>query len=137
MSPEQIALVRSSWKRIAPSREQAAALFLCRLFELDPSIRALFKGNGAEQVQKMTSVVGSIVNNLDNLEQLLPPARDLGRRLANHGMRSGHYATAAIALLWTLEKDMGPDFTVPLREAWTAAYMTLTAVMKDAACSPA
>jgi hemoglobin-like flavoprotein len=39
------------------------------------------------------------------------------------------------ALLWTLEKGLGADFTEPVKTAWTEAYATLAGVMKSAAAT--
>ena len=45
MTPEQKALVRSSFEQIAPAADTAAALFYGRLFELDPALKPLFRGD--------------------------------------------------------------------------------------------
>ncbi len=45
MTPEQITLVQNSFSKVVPIREQAASLFYGRLFELDPSLKPLFKGD--------------------------------------------------------------------------------------------
>jgi hemoglobin-like flavoprotein len=37
------------------------------------------------------------------------------------------------ALLWTLEKGLGADFTPPVKAAWAEAYKTLSGVMIAAA----
>ncbi|MDD3799350.1 MAG: hypothetical protein PHE36_09260 [Novosphingobium sp.] len=39
MSPEQIALVQSSFARVAPIAPQAANIFYARLFEIAPGAR--------------------------------------------------------------------------------------------------
>jgi nitric oxide dioxygenase len=44
-----------------------------------------------------------------------------------------HYDTVGSALLWTLEKGLGEQFTDDVREAWTAAYTLLSSTMIDAA----
>ena len=36
MTPEDIALVQESWRKIEPVKDIAAELFYSRLFELDP-----------------------------------------------------------------------------------------------------
>ena len=36
---------------------------------------------------------------------------------------------ATIALLWTLEKGLGADWTADVADAWTAAYTTLSGFM--------
>lgn len=48
MTNEQIELVTESFEKIAPRADEAAALFYRRLFELDPGLRFLFKGDLAE-----------------------------------------------------------------------------------------
>jgi hemoglobin-like flavoprotein len=44
-----------------------------------------------------------------------------------------HYQPVGEALLWTLEKGLGADFTLPVKAAWTEAYKTLSGVMIAAA----
>ncbi len=42
MTPEQVELVKSTWKMVLPIADTAADLFYGRLFELDPKARTLF-----------------------------------------------------------------------------------------------
>ncbi|KAF0164815.1 MAG: hemoglobin-like protein (Hmp) [Rhodocyclaceae bacterium] len=137
MSPEKIALVRVSWQKVLPIKEAAAELFYGRLFELDPSLRPMFKGDMAEQGSKLMTMLNMVVNSLDNLEPLLGAVENLGRRHVDYGVTESHYDTVGTALLWTLEKGLGEHFTPATREAWTHAYGTLASVMKQAACAPA
>jgi hemoglobin-like flavoprotein len=39
------------------------------------------------------------------------------------------------ALLWTLERGLGDGYTAAVHEAWTAAYETLGAIMREAAAT--
>jgi len=137
MSPEKIALVRGSWQKVLPIKEAAAELFYGRLFELDPSLRPMFKGDMAEQGAKLMTMLNMVVNSLDNLEPLLGAVEHLGRRHVANGVTESHYDTVGNALLWTLEKGLGEHFTPATRDAWTHAYGTLASVMKQAACAPA
>ena len=45
MDATQITLVQSTWSKVLPVSETAADLFYNRLFEIDPSTEALFKGD--------------------------------------------------------------------------------------------
>ncbi len=137
MSPEKIALVRGSWQKVLPIKEAAAELFYGRLFELDPSLRPMFKGDMAEQGSKLMTMLNMVVSSLDNLGPLLGRVEDLGRRHVAYGVTEAHYDTVGNALLWTLGKGLGEHFTPATREAWTQAYGTLASVMKQAACAPA
>jgi hypothetical protein len=44
MTPEQQDLVRTSFAKVVLIAPQAAGLFYDRLFEIDPTLRPLFKG---------------------------------------------------------------------------------------------
>jgi hemoglobin-like flavoprotein len=133
MTPEQVQLVRSSFAKVAPIRDQVAALFYRRLFELDPSLRPLFKGDMAAQRAKLMVALGAVVASLDQLARILPAVRQLGRQHAAYGVRPDHYATVGQALLWTLEQAQGAEFTRAMRRAWTDAYGRLAWAMVAAA----
>lgn len=137
MNTEKIALVRGSWQKVLPIKEAAAELFYGRLFELDPSLRTMFKGDMAEQGRKLMTMINMVVMSLDNLDPMLERIEDLGRRHVGYGVTEAHYDTVGSALLWTLEQGLGEHFTPPVRDAWTSAYGTLAGVMKQAACAPA
>jgi hemoglobin-like flavoprotein len=137
MTPENIALVKSSWQQVLPIQKAAAELFYGRLFELDTSLRPLFKGDMAEQGRKLMTMINTVVMSLDRLEPLLGAVEDLGRRHVGYGVTEAHYDTVGSALLWTLDKGLGEHFTPATRDAWTHAYGTLASVMKQAAYAPA
>jgi hemoglobin-like flavoprotein len=137
MTPEQIELVRSSWQQVLPIRDTAAQLFYGQLFELDPALRSLFKGDMAEQGRKLMAMINTVVVSLDNLAPLVGAVEDLGRRHVAYGVTEAHYDTVGSALLWTLGKGLGEQFTPAVEAAWTAAYTTLASAMRQAACAPA
>jgi hemoglobin-like flavoprotein len=132
MSPTEIALVKESFRNVLPIADQAAALFYARLFELDPSLRHLFRGDMVEQGRKLMTMIGTAVASLDRLDQIVPAVRQLGARHGGYGVREEHYATVGAALLWTLEKGLGAQFTPAVREAWTMTYTLLANTMLDA-----
>jgi hemoglobin-like flavoprotein len=133
MTPEQITLVTESWKKVSPIADTAATLFYDRLFELDPALRPLFKGDMADQKVKLMQTLGFAVASLKNLDALIPIVQDLGRRHAGYGVTDAMYGTVADALLWTLEKGLGAGFTPEVKAAWVETYTTLAGVMKAAA----
>lgn len=92
MTPEQVAMVQDSFKKVVPIGGTAADLFYDRLFEIAP-----------------------------------------GKRHAGYGGTAAHYEPVGAALLWTLEQGLGPEFTPPIKAAWTEIYMTLADVMQRAA----
>lgn len=135
MSPQQIALVKESFAKVEPIREQAAALFYQRLFELDPELKQLFKGDMQEQGRKLMMMIGTAVNGLDKLDEIVPAVQDLGRRHVGYGVKSADYDTVGSALLWTLEQGLGDAFTEETKGAWIEVYGTLSTTMQDAAAT--
>lgn len=134
MTPTQIEMIRASWASVEPIQDVAATLFYDRLFELDPTVRRLFRGTDmARQRTVLTQTLTVVVKSLDQLDQLVPAVEALGRRHAGHGVREEHYDTVGAALLWTLGQGLGDGFTPELEAAWTDAYTTLASVMIGAA----
>lgn len=133
MTPHQISLIQSSWQQVTPIADKAAELFYGKLFELDPSLKYLFKNDMAEQGRKLMTMITTVVNKLDHLGDLLPAVQDLGRRHVAYGVEDSHYDVVGGALLWTLGAGLGAAFTAEVKEAWTTAYVTLAGAMKEAA----
>jgi hemoglobin-like flavoprotein len=133
MTAQQKQLVQSSFGKVAPIADTAADLFYQRLFEIDPGLRPLFKQDMKEQKKKLMQMLTAAVRGLDDLGALVPVVRDLGARHAGYGVQDDHYDTVGEALLWTLEKGLGDDFTSETKEAWIVVYGVLAGTMKDAA----
>ena len=85
-----------------------------------------------EQGQKLMLMIGTAVKGLDTLGELVPAVQKLGERHIAYGVKAEHYDTVGAALLDTLAKGLGDDFTPEAKEAWTITYTTLATVMKDA-----
>ena len=129
----QIELVQRTFAVVAPLADDVAALFYRRLFEIDPSLQSMFRGDMAAQRRKLMVMLTAAVKGLPRLDRLVPVLQDLGRRHADYGVIESHYETVGNALIWTLEKGLGPDFTPEVREAWTTVYGVLAATMKAGA----
>ncbi|MEC9340213.1 MAG: globin family protein [Pseudomonadota bacterium] len=137
MDEASIKRVQDTWQQVIPIREQAAALFYAKLFELDPSVKPLFKGSMEEQGRKLMNMLGTAAMGLDKLDSIVGAVQDLGRRHVAYGVKDAHYDTVGAALLWTLEQGLGDAFTPEVKAAWTQAYVLLATTMKDAAAEVA
>ncbi|MBS1903835.1 MAG: hemin receptor [Bacteroidetes bacterium] len=133
MTEQTKQLVQASFEKVAPIADTAAELFYKKLFELDPSLRHLFHSDMKEQGRKLMNMIGLAVKGLDNLETLVPAVEHLGRSHSGYGVTDQMYETVATALLWTLEKGLGDEFTPDVRAAWVDVYTVLSSTMKAAA----
>jgi hemoglobin-like flavoprotein len=126
----QKTLVQDSWEKVAPIAPTAANLFYAKLFELDPELKPLFANSDMnDQGKKLMLMIGAAVKGLDSLGELVPAVQGLGKRHVKYGVKARHYDTVGTALLDTLSKGLGDDFTPETKEAWTITYTTLAGVM--------
>jgi len=132
LTDTQIQLVTDSWQKVLPIKETAAELFYGRLFELDPSLQALFKGDMKEQGERLMNMINIAVNALNRLEDVVPAIQAMGRRHKDYGVQRAHYDTVAQALLWTLGQGLGPAFSPDVKDAWTQVYTLLATTMIEA-----
>ncbi len=133
MTPDQVKAIQESFKKVEPISEQAAALFYGRLFEIAPAVKPLFHGDMTEQGRKLMATLAVVVNGLGNLDGILSAASALAKRHAAYGVKPAHYEPVGAALICTLERGLGDQWTPELAAAWGAAYAVLSQFMIDEA----
>ncbi|MBK9053078.1 MAG: hemin receptor [Chloroflexi bacterium] len=133
MDFRQIVLVQESWSKLTDRLDTLGTLFYWRLFELDGSLRPLFKQDIHRQQQKFTHSINYIVANLGQPQQFFYSTKLLGQHHARIGVHSEHYHTVAQAFLWALQELLGKQFTPEHHQAWETAYYLIAGLMKEAA----
>ncbi|MEM8554439.1 MAG: globin family protein [Pseudomonadota bacterium] len=133
MTPAQIDAVQGSFKKVAPIADAAAEIFYNRLFEIAPQVKPYFKGDMKEQGSKLMATLGAVVNGLRDLDKIVPVAQQLAIKHVDYGVKAEDYTPVGEALIYTLEKGLGDDFTPEVKDGWLTAYTTLSGVMIEAA----
>ena len=67
------------------------------------------------------AMLATAVVNLHQVEKIVPAVQELGRRHAGYGVTDAHYTPVGEALIWTLDKGLGPAFTPDVKDAWIGA----------------
>jgi len=129
ISKEDIDLVQHSFMRIEPLSMVVGRTFYERLFETNPEIKPLFKGDLESQGEQLIDMIGTAVAGLDDLEKLIPILQELGARHRKYGVEVSHYGAVAEALIWTLEQGLADAFTPDIRAAWVNVYGVLAETM--------
>jgi len=132
-SMRQIQLVQESFALVLPLTVEAAAEFYRRLFQIAPSTRVLFKHDMAEQGRKLFLTLATVVDALDNLDDVLPVASALAVRHVSYGVRAEDYAAVGAALVQMLAHVLGDRFDAETEAAWKGAYGLLSGTMIQAA----
>lgn len=110
-------------------------LFYRRLFDLDPSLRQLFKIDMKEQSKKFVAMLDSLVDSIDDWEKIVPTLRELGQRHAGYGVKEQQYDTVCSALVWAFRQALQPGFDQEVRTAWTAVIQAANEQMKIGAAA--
>jgi hemoglobin-like flavoprotein len=129
MDTMTIDLVQASWAKVMPIKVMASKLFYDNLFEADPSLKPLFKGDMEQQAAKLVLMINAAVNKLTDLNTLVPVVQQLGQRHETYGVQPAHYATVGAALLKTLGQGLGGEFTDDVEQAWAEVYGVMVGVM--------
>ncbi len=122
MQAHHLPLIRAAWAQLQPIAPQAAALFYANLFQRDPALRQLFKGDMAQQGERLMQMIGAAISLLERPAQLNATLAALGVRHGGYGVCVADYESVGAALIDTLAEGLGPAFTPAQREAWRALY---------------
>jgi hemoglobin-like flavoprotein len=137
MTPDEKRIVRETFPEIRRIAIPASLLFYGRLFDLDPSLRPLFKIDMAAQSEKLVAMLESILDSLDRFDAMRPVLRELGRRHVEYGVKPAHYETLTSAMVWAFSQALEPNVDAGTRKAWRSVLEEVGAEMlKGAAEAP-
>ena len=127
-------LVRRSWAALGPDVDQTTRLFYERLFANNPNARRLFRSKDMRlQGTAFIQMLGLFIRSLDDDDPGVTEAiQACGRRHIGYGVMYSDYEGVGEALLWAVEQSLGERFDDELRGAWSAAYGSLAASMRQA-----
>ena len=130
MKPEQIKLVKKTWKILMGINPTIIGdAFYSKLFTDHPAIRKLFPSDMNQQYIKLVDMLTSIIMNLDHLESVSEEIIAMSNRHTGYGVKPAHYEMVGSALLWTLQKGLGTEWSDDIENAWIACYQSLADTM--------
>ena len=119
-------------KSVGPIAQEAGEIMYLRLFEMEPSLKPLFKGDLKRQGEMLFIAIGLAIQNIDNPARMAEAVAELGKRHHGYGVEAGYFNIFGAALMWSLEQVIGPDFTPEVKVAWGEAYSLLAKAMREA-----
>lgn len=128
-----IAALKRSWATVVESGDEVPLFFYSHLFLTRPELRQLFPISMSAQRDKLVSALGSVVSNLDELDNAVPLLQQLGRDHRRFMVEPEHYDAVGASLLATLQHFLGSGWTKELAESWTTAYGVVAKTMIQAA----
>jgi|SRR6516165_7070990 hemoglobin-like flavoprotein len=137
MTPREKQIVSESFPLIREMAIPVSLLFYGRLFDLDPSLRQLFKIDMKVQSKKLVAMLDAIVESIDDWERIVPVLRQLGQHHVAYGVKEQDYNTLCSALVWAFGQALQPGFDNEVRAAWTAVIRDVNQQMKIGAAAVA
>jgi hemoglobin-like flavoprotein len=122
MTNKQITLIRSSWEKAGEQPLTTGILFYDRLFALAPETRYVFRTPVSDQTAKLMAVTGSIINKLEQRDEIIYDITGMAQEYAGYGLKAMHYRAVGNSLLWALEKRLDNSWSNELKEAWSVFY---------------
>lgn len=133
MDKNEIKLVKSSFEEMMPISDKAAEVFYNKLFELDPSLKNLFKHDMQKQGKMLMAALRMVFWGLDEFEVAKNTVQSLALRHLDYGVKEEHYPTFGEALLYTVREMLADKWDDELEKAWSNAYTNVQEIMTSKA----
>lgn len=133
MTRRDIQLVKSSFEQVRPNLSAISQLFYGRVFQVAPSIRAMFVGDIRAQAKKFQDMLAVLVDGLDHAEQYAPALHAMGQRHLGYGVTDEQYAVVADALVWAVSQGVDGGMTTDEKNAWRSVLGKVCDIMRDGA----
>ncbi|RRQ29283.1 flavoprotein [Rhodococcus sp. Eu-32] len=137
MDARAISLVRASFKAVAAVEggpEKLTSSFYAILFARNPEARDFFPAAMDVQRDRLVSAIAHVVDQLEELDRVLPFLAQLGRDHRKYGVTDAHYTAVGNALISALVQFAGTElWTDDVDSAWREAIAVIAGAMMDGA----
>lgn len=106
-----------------------ADIFYSKLFFENPELRRMFPQDMEGQYQKLVDMLDTIVKRLEKLDELKGDVVAMAKRHDDYGVKPHHYNLVGKALLLTLQKALGKEWTEEVKSSWINCYSILSGTM--------
>jgi hemoglobin-like flavoprotein len=128
-APAVIEAVRRSCSALPPGSTHLADRFYQNLFEMAPSVRAMFPANMQAQKERMAFALLEVVRYLDEPEEVAGYLRRLGaQHKRDMDIKPEHYPYVGRALVRAVS-EVSPTWSSSMSSAWIVVYEWITANM--------
>ncbi len=126
----RIERVEKSFEKIRENKDVFALTFYEQLFIESPQLKPLFDNtNIPKQSEKLYGSLVLLVENIRSPEVLQSVLGPLGEKHKGYGAIEKHYPLVGSALIHTLAKYIGEDWTQEVEQAWVTTYGAVVDMM--------
>ncbi len=133
LTQRKVALLESSFAKIAAERADFSERFYGRLFARYPAVKPLFANvSMRKQQQHLMDALATVIDNLRQPEAVEGALLALGRRHVDYGAAPSYYHAVTSTLIATIKDVLGAAWSEELDEAWQDGLEAVTAIMLQA-----
>jgi len=132
MTPEQRDELRLGLESLMPLPKSFGAQFYERLFELDPGLRPLFKGDIERQATMLTEALTTILVHLMDEGAMSEKMGELGIRHRGYGLLDRDWDTFGEALMQIIEQRLKSELPPGFRALWSETWDEIARAMQTA-----
>ena len=115
--------LRQAFRMVLPQRDQFAERYIAQLKEKDELFAALVTRTGEDKAQEIfLKGVTSVVNALDDADELENALFGIGEQLGSLGLKNTHFPTLKEAFMSVTREVAGDGFTDDLVKACDEAF---------------
>ena len=130
LTQRETVLIKKSWNSLGKIDPLVVGdVFYSKLFFDNPELRKMFPEDMEGQYRKLVDMLNTIIARLERLDELKGDIVSMAKRHKNYGVKPHHYNLVGRALLWTLQKELGPEWNEDVRAAWINCYAILSGTM--------
>ena len=133
MTPDQAVLVQSSFAELSGREDAFVKACLMAAAGLDSGVAEVISNAPADVEAQLADTVSQVVESLHTPDAIADYVAVLGETLSDQGVQDDQYAVFGQALMLGLEDTLGDALKPEVREAWDAAWMMMSGIMREAA----
>jgi len=129
-SKVEVKLIQESFNKVCDTN--CWELLYDKLFELDPKMSELFKGDLKEQQHRIMTMMRVVVEGMNNPQIIIPAIQKMGQRHnEDYEVRPEYYNNFKKSLIYAFSESLGNDFTPEIKKVWEKFYDLLSTTMKN------
>lgn len=126
-NPEEVGSLRTSFARLIPRSDFLCDRLYAQLFDQHPSVSGLFPADLQEQRDKVTLLLATALDLLDDRDGFSSACRDCGARHRAYGAETAHFPIVGDLLIAELAKLAEPSLSPAEQAAWRVLVNKVTA----------
>jgi hemoglobin-like flavoprotein len=132
MTSESIARVQLSYGQVSEDARALSSRFYEELFRAAPAVRSLFPADLTALQGHFEAALALVIRNLNEMEALQQPLRDLGAQHIGWGAKPADYFVARDALVAAI-RSCATEWSEPLEADWRRAITAIVVPMLQGA----